>query len=233
MFSKKTILYGLSIGLALTVLNVPTLWHTSLQPLAADDELDDLIVGAPSRRVGGGSRGAAGIVLPTLAALAPNDVGKTLQASPSLYWALSEVVDKPFKFTLVYSDPLKHGIEPLLETTIEKPVKGIQDLDLAKYNVELKPNVEYQWSLSIVMDSKQGSQDIVASGVVMRVTESDLPTGVSLDKNNPSSYEEAKLFYDALQLLSEKIAENPNDSSLKQQRVALLEKVGLKEVANY
>lgn len=231
MFSKKTILHGLSIGLALTVLNVPTLWHTSLQPLAADDELD-INVGAPTRRVGGGARGVAG-VSPTLAALAPNYVGKTLQASPSLYWALSEVVDKPFKFTLVYSDPLKHGIEPVVETTIDKPVKGIQNLDLAKYNVELKPNVEYQWSMSIVMDPKQSSQDVVASGVVMRVTESDLPKDVTLDKTNPTSLAEAKLFYDALQLLSEKISENPTDNTLKQQRVALLEKVGLKEIVNY
>ncbi len=231
MSNRKNILHGLSIGLALTVLNVPTLWQTSQQPLA-EDELDNLNVGAPSRRVGGGARGIAG-VLPTLTALAPNYVGKTLQASPSLYWALSEVVDKPFKFTLVYSDPLKHGIEPVLETAIEKPIQGIQNLDLAKYHVELKPNVEYQWSLSITMDPKQGSQDVVASGVVMRVTENDLPKGVTVDKNNPSSYEEAKLFYDALQLLSEKIVENPNDKALQQQRVALLDKVGLKEVVNY
>lgn len=231
MLNRKNILHGLSIGLALTVLNVPTLWQTSQQPLA-EDELDNLNVGAPSRRVGGGARGIAG-VLPTLTALAPNYVGRTLQASPSLYWALSEVVDKPFKFTLVYSDPLKHGIEPVLETAIEKPIQGIQNLDLAKYHVELKPNVEYQWSLSITMDPKQGSQDVVASGVVMRVTENDLPKGVTVDKNNPSSYEEAKLFYDALQLLSEKIVENPNDKALQQQRVALLDKVGLKEVVNY
>ena len=225
---KKTLLFGLSLGLTLTAVQVPPLWLN--EAIAGDDPV---VTDAPSRRVGGGSRGVAGSILPTLATLAPNYVGKTLEASPSLYWALSEVVDKPLKFTLVYSDPLKHGIDPVLETTIGKPVKGIQSFDLSEHKVELKPNVEYTWSMSIVMDPKQSSQDIVASGVIMRTTESDLPKGVSLNKDDPSSFEEAKLFYDAMQLLSKKIAENPNDEALTKQRMALLEKVGLKEVANY
>lgn len=230
MFNKKTILYGLSVGLAVTVLNVPTLWHTSSQPLAEDLDID---VGAPSRRVGGGSRGPGG-TLPMLATLAPNYVGKTLQASPSLYWALSELVDKPLKFTLVYSDPLKHGIDPVLETTIDKPKqKGIQSLDLAKQGVELKPNVGYQWSMSIVMDPKQSSQDIVATGLIMRTTEDSLSKDVSLDESNLATYEDAQLFYDALEILSEKIVKNPDDETLKQQRTALLEKVGLKQVTQF
>lgn len=229
MLNRKVIVYGLSIGLAVTALNVPVLWHT--QPLAEGDDLN-LDVGAPVRRVGGGARGPAG-VLPMLAALAPVQVGKTLQASPTLFWALSETVDKPVKFTLVYADPLKHGIDPVLETTIDKPVKGIQGIELAKHKVELKPAVEYQWSLSIVVDPKQSSQDIVASGVVQRITESDLSKDVKLDKDNPTTYAEAQLFYDAFQLLSEKIAENPSDKALQQQRAALLKQIDLEAVANY
>jgi len=230
MLNRKTILHGLAVGLAVTVLNVPTLWHTSLQPAAEDLDID---VGAPTRRVGGGSRGA-GITLPMLATLAPNYVGKTLQASPSLYWALSEVVDKPLKFTLVYSDPLKYGIDPVLETTVDKPTKeGVQSLDLAKQGVELKPNVEYQWSMSIVMDPKQSSQDIVASGLIMRTTKDSLPKSATLDENNLATYEDAQLFYDAIQILSEKMAKNPNDETLKPQWTALLEKVGLKEVTKF
>lgn len=227
MTYKKTMLLGLSVGFALTTLNIPSLWLNQVQA----EDVKPVVSGAPTRRVGGGTRGIEGAI-PTLAALAPNYVGKTLQASPSLYWSLSDVTDKPLKFTLVYSNPLKNGIDPVLETTIEKPVKGIQGLDLAKHNVTLKPGVEYQWSLSIVMDPKQSSQDVVASGVIVRVSEQELPKTVALDKNRPATYEEAQLFYDALQLLVEQITKNPDDKALQQQQLALLEKVGLKGVLN-
>jgi hypothetical protein len=148
---------------------------------------------------------------------------------------------------MVYTD-WSLGTDPILETEIKAPQNGINVVDLAKHQVNLKPGVEYQWSLSVAMVPGEPSNNIVSSGTIMLV---DPPpanlseeqkkkiaqvknqiAAVNMKSQNqiPSIYEEAELWYDALASLSQLIAENPDDEKLRQQRDALLNKVGLNEV---
>ena len=54
------------------------------------------------------------------------------------------------------------------------------------------------------------------------------------DKRNvPHIYAESGIWYDTIMALSELIEANPNDMVLRRQRAALLEQVGLSQVAQY
>src|SRR3989304_5262872 len=116
--------------------------------------------GAPSGRVGGSSRGA-GDALPAVMILAPDHVGLTTSESPSLYWYLSKPTTVRGEVTL--GD--EKGETPLIEYAIEKADgPAVHRVDLAKHNIKLKPNVDYQWSISVVPNPSERSNDVMAGG---------------------------------------------------------------------
>jgi hypothetical protein len=121
--------------------------------------------GAPASRVGGGARGAeAGSLV--LSVLAPEHTGWTAKDQPTLYWYISEPANTRVELTVIDDA----AIAPLLETHLEPPSKaGVQHLRLADHNVHLKEGMEYQWSVALVRDPGQRSQDIVASGTLAYV----------------------------------------------------------------
>jgi hypothetical protein len=187
--------------------------------------------GAPKSRIGGGTR-SDGHPL-TLAALAPDHVGLTAQAQPSLFWYLSSSTTSPIE--VVIMDPQK--IEPLFVTRLHPPpTPGIQRVRLAEYDVSLAIGVPYQWSIVLIPDSAQRSKDIVASG---RIERTALPEALhsrlvqAREGEAPALYAEAGLWYDALTALADLIAATPRDTEFRQQRAALLEQVGLSESAAY
>lgn len=188
--------------------------------------------GAPLSRVGGGSRGA-GDALPMLAALAPDHTGLTVQEQPVLYWYVSKPTTAHFEVTVI-NDQV---VDPLIDKDFEMPVSaGIQRLRLADFGVKLKPNVEYRWFVSLVVDAVERSNDISASGTVMRTEPSAaLQQKIAhADKNALTSiYAESGLWYDALASISAQIEANPGDKALHEQRSELLEQVGLAEAAAF
>ena len=242
MFMKKYTFSTLFLPLVLTTTMTSNFWMVEAIAAPFKPPVDS----APDARVGGGSRGI-GSALPLLAVLAPKQIGFTLHAQPSLYWAVSNAANKIVKFTMVYTD-WSLGTDPILETEIKAPQNGINVVDLAKHQVNLKPGVEYQWSLSVAMVPGEPSNNIVSSGTIMlvdpppsslseeqkkkiaQVKNQIAAVNVKSQNQIPSIYEEAELWYDALASLSKLIAENPNDDKLRQQRDALLNKVGLDEV---
>lgn len=241
MRKSKFAVLGLSAGIALAagLVTLPTV--PIIQKASAEESMpvfQPQVVGAPTRRVGGGSRGLAeGEALPSLAVLAPESTGVTLNPQPALYWAVSKTIDKPFKFTLVYADPIKYGTTPLLETMIEKPVNGIQGISLAKHNVTLKPDIEYQWSVTIIMNPKEGelSNDIVSQGTIKLIkpsSEVSAQVAKANEQQLPFIYAKAGFWYDAIDSVSKLIDKEPKNQALyKQQRATLLDQVGLKEFA--
>jgi len=255
MCKKKSFL-NLSVGIALSAMVASPVWAGDLRPEAEGVPDKDSRVGggthhapqyqppvsdAPTRRVGGGTRGVRGVrgldgeSLPTLAALVPETTGHTISSQPSLYWYMSESTKNPVRFILIYADPLAAGadVKPLLEMEIENPVAGIQMLDLAKHNVELKPDTEYEWSVTVSVEEEQGSNDIITSGVIKRIQQSpELTKKISevSEKEKAFIYAESGLWYDAIDSLSDLIEKNPNDKTLQDYRTSLLEQVGLGKV---
>lgn len=190
--------------------------------------------GAPSRRVGGGTRGATSGAIPSLVALSTENVGKTNTAQPTLLWSVSKTIKKPFKFTLIYTE-LSRASDPVKEVILKDVVDGIQSIDLASYGVTLQPNVEYEWSISIIMGEKEGSGDISATGSIMYVPNKELSAAVAKadEKQLPTLYQKAGYWYDAMAELSKLVAKHPEDASLRQQRSTLLQQVNLDKVVAY
>ena len=186
--------------------------------------------GSPAVRVGGATRGA-GDPLPALHVLAPDHIALTVQAQPVFQWYLSKPATVRFEFALVS----ENNIDPVLEHDFGViQSDGIQQLDLAATDITLEPGVPYQWSVALIPDEAARSGDVVASGMIERIAmPADLAArlaGSTSDYEQAIAYAEAGIWYDALAILSELIRENPDDATLRTQRAALLEQVGLPAV---
>lgn len=196
------------------------------------------MLGAPKDgRVGGGtrgvSRGAPGQA--RLYALEPGGLGLTLQEQPTLYWAISEQVKDPIEITISHAQPESAtAMAPLLETRIEPPAAGIHALSLKDYKVSLQAGVEYEWFVTIVLDPKQRSKDIIAMGTIMRIAPDSKEAACVEAKKAKSlthAYAECGVWYDTMAEVSQQIAANPADQSQREARVSLLKQVDLADAA--
>ena len=189
--------------------------------------------GAPSgaRLESGGARGfALGQV--GITALAPDHVGLTIQNQPTLYWYLSEIVPTRLELTLIADS----AIYPLAEVGLEPPKRaGLQRLRLSELGVSLKPDVEYQWTVSLIHNSSQRSNDILTGGGIRHIQPSSklqLITSSVSERRLPFIYAEEGLWYDAIASVSDLIESNPGDATLRRQRAALLQQIGLQALAD-
>jgi hypothetical protein len=182
-------------------------------------------------RVSGGARGDG--VDTVLIALVPNHVALTTQAQPSLFWFQSKPAKAQFELTVV--EPKKP--KPLVSLTAPQADKaGIHRVKLAKYKVELQPDVSYEWSVAIVPDAENRSRDVIAKGVIKRINApGDLANRVMQmgDLERAAAYAQAGVWYDAFESVSNAIEARPDDASLPAQRAALLQQVGLSEAAAF
>lgn len=180
-------------------------------------------------RVSGGARGGGTDAV--LIAVVPNHVALTTQAQPSLFWFQSKPAKAKFEVTVV--EPKK--AKPLLSLTAPEANKpGIHRVKLAKYKVELQPDVAYEWSVAIVPDAENRSRDVIAKGVIKRINPpGDLANRVAQmgDVERAEAYGQAGIWYDAFESVSNAIEAHPDDASLRAQRVSLLQQVGLSEAA--
>src|SRR6266436_5917134 len=135
--------------------------------------------GAPGGRVGGASRGTVKVTipLPTIELLAPDGhTGLTTSATPTVYFFVSQPIAWPTQFTI--STPSQP--RPLLEVNIPAPRQpGVYAIRTADYPVRLDPGIVYTWSVSVILNPKARSRDIVASASLLRTTaESTLEVGL-------------------------------------------------------
>ena len=187
--------------------------------------------GAPAARVGGGTRGLNANT--TLTVLAPDHAGYTAQSRPKLFWYISG----PANMTVEVTINKPEAVEPVFEHKLKSPANAsIQSLALADYGVELQPNTEYEWFVALVPDQQQRSNDVLSGAVIKRV---NLDSGIQNKLNQASKTEQARLFaenglwYDSIEALSEQIATQPGNRTLREQRAELLEQVGLNAAAAF
>ena len=178
----------------------------------------------------GGSRGG-GDKQPSLYVLAPNHTALTTRAQPSLFWYQSKPAGTRFELTVV--EPKK--AKPLLKIGADKADQaGIHRVLLGKYNVTLTPGVTYRWTVALVPDQANRSQDIIAWGTIQRTEpDADFATALAgaqgLDK--AALYAGKGFWYDALEVVTNEIDAAPKDKALRLQRAALLDQAGLKDAA--
>lgn len=190
--------------------------------------------GAPVTRVGGGTRGIGNTL--SVNVLAPSDTGYTTQEKPTIYWFASQSIDKPVELAITSTASLQEAATPVLEITLQPPIaKGIHAFRLADHGVALKPGVEYQWFVAVVRNPAQRSNDVLAGGTIKRVDDSTVQAQVkqASPAQLPALYAGAGIWYDAIDQLSRQIGADQSNRQLRAQRAALLEEVGLREVAAY
>jgi hypothetical protein len=179
----------------------------------------------------GGSRG--GVKQPSLYVLAPNQTGLTTHAQPSLFWYQSAPAGTRFELTVV--EPKKP--KPLLKVGTEKADQpGIHRLLLAKHEITLTPGVVYRWTIALVPDAANRSQDIIASGTIERL-EPAAPLAAALagaqGVDKAALYASKGYWYDALETITNEIDASPKDRGIRLQRAALLDQAGLKDAAAF
>jgi Domain of Unknown Function (DUF928) len=187
----------------------------------------------PRARVGGGMRGTEGKD-PEIVALVPDHVGMTMKQAPSLNWFLSKPTSLPIRFTLIDT----RSVKPLYEGPISTPVRaGIQSLDLKELSLTLEPDVQYRWYISAIRNQDSPSQDIVAGGIIERCEFStclvEMEADLSCDRQSVLRNATRGFWYDAMACLCQLIDSNPSDQTLRRQRAALLNQIGLSAVAQW
>jgi hypothetical protein len=186
--------------------------------------------GAPKVRVGGATRGTASPGAPSLLALVPEDGGLTVEANPVLYWYLSAPTTGRIDVTIVD----EASVAPLLETTIAGPLApGVHAIRLADHKVSLSPGVHYQWYVALVPDADRRANDVIAGGGIERVAAPEpLREKLAAAQAAPGfALAEAGIWYDAFDALSRQVEASPRDPPARGSRAALLDQVGLAEVA--
>ena len=90
--------------------------------------------------------------------------------------------------------------------------------------------------MALVPDANQRSQDVLTGGTIERIAPSEA-LQAQLQQGGktalPQIYAQAGVWYNAVEALSDLIDAAPQDTSLRQQRAALFEQVGLTEAAAY
>lgn len=123
--------------------------------------------GAPKVRIHAGSRAASVDAASVLVAFAPEHVGLTRNARPTLYWYLSKATDNDLEFALVTEE----NPDPVIEIVFRPDRLGMWGIELGKHGIELRPGVLYRWSIAVVVDPKRRSKDWVAGGMIERVAD--------------------------------------------------------------
>ncbi|MEM7016273.1 MAG: DUF928 domain-containing protein [Pseudomonadota bacterium] len=197
-------------------------------------------IGAPNRRVGGGTRGLPGkddderLKNIHLAVLAPASTGHTSKTQPTLYWAISDVIDNPVEIVLSEAYPESFEIDPLLDTRLKVERAGIHAVSLKEHEVVLKPGVEYEFFVTIIRDPKQRSMDIIASGMLMSIEpETGLQQQLANAKQDEliQTYAANGLWYDLIEHLSSQLQTVSDDKMLREIRAAFLKQVNLPQIA--
>ena len=187
----------------------------------------------PRARIGGGSRGRDADE-PAVTALVPDHVGITAKQHPELNWFLSKRTSLPIRFTLMD----EHSTRALVERPITNPEKaGVQAIRLSDIDVALQANIQYRWYISVIRDAGSPSRNIVTGGMIERCEFSEClvldATTTVCSRDTVIRSAANGFWYDAMGCVSDLIETSPEDMGLRKQRAALLEQVGLHEVAEW
>jgi len=188
---------------------------------------------APARTRGGGTRGgesedARAVVV--LAVLAPDHIGWTTRAQPTLYWYVSGASTDQAEFALSADD----RTDPVVERRIEIAGRsGFQRVRFSDLGVSLQRGVVYEWSIALVSDPSRRARDVVTKGAIELV---EMPVSLGGVEQLEAAiaagaFAEAGIWYDALAELSEAITAAPESGDLVRRRAELLEQVNLRDIA--
>jgi Domain of Unknown Function (DUF928) len=170
----------------------------------------------------GAVRSAPGAV-EVLARAPGNHTGLTLSRSPRLWWALDQPTDLPIQITIVDGE----AIDPIVRVELPGPhAAGLHAFDLSQQGVELLPDVDYRWFVSIVVDPDRPSRNPVSAGSlrVAGATDGRRETVSSASASaRGNKFAELGLWYDAFDFYASLAEAHPEVEQLATYRDRLVE----------
>jgi len=152
-----------------------------------------------------------------------NHTGLTLSRTPRLWWSLDQRTDLPVQITVVDGE----GIDPLLRVELPGPhAAGLHAFDLSQHGVELAPDVDYRWFVSVVVDPDRPSRNPVSAGSLRVAGAGDARRQSVSDAAAPArgnKLAELGLWYDAYDFYASLAAAHPEVERLAAYRDRLVE----------
>lgn len=201
----------------------------------------------PTQQLVGNRQGAAkrgpGCTTPrrSLAALLPDtNLGLVVAEQPTFFWFMPKVeTSEPVELEFVLSSTDSNGLDidpPLYNTRFSaKGLSGISNLTVPADRPTLEIGRDYRWSLSIICNPEDRSQDEEVSGWIRRIAP-DPSLSAKLEKAAPTEYPaiyaEAGLWFDSLRYLAALRRQSNNDTTLTSDWSSLLKAVGLDQVSD-
>jgi len=168
-----------------------------------------------------------------IAPLATEDIGFSSTDQPVLRWYISDRWNRK----LIFRINERGKVKPLLNTKIDAPeAEGIYKLNLSKYNIRLKPNVDYEWLIVIESGSDEHSADIYTAALI-RYVEPSQQLSKQLAQSKKSEhfriYAQNGYWYDSISHISSLIDSLPAKKDNKMYRAELLKQVNLPNASAY
>jgi hypothetical protein len=174
---------------------------------------------------------ASGAYGSELVPLAPDHLALTTQKSPSLCWVQRRpIAGQDIVFILKDSRGRTATFEVKLPSSILSD-KGdnCRCVHLKDYEVQLEPNIQYQWFISFFQTTLPHSETVVVGGVIERCDEEcmflDGQTRCDLQASLRSA--QAGAWYDSISCLCKLIEADPQDEELRRLLDRLLQESGI------
>ena len=157
----------------------------------------------------------------------------TIKKYPSICWILRNrpPVDATMTFTLMDSRSIKPVLEVQLPHSIQTEQNETCDcVNLKDYDIQLEPDIQYRWYISIVQNPELHSRDVVFGGLIERCAEEDCQTREmpsQCDRDLVRRLAIRGFWYDSISCLCDLIKSSPDDETLRRMLDALMRQVGL------
>jgi hypothetical protein len=172
-------------------------------------------------------------------ALSPDtNLGLTTAAYPRFFWALPSTNAPLVEFTLYDVDAKQANRNLIYKTTFSITGEaGIASLSLPT-DVNLPPlklGQDYRWSVALICNPADRSQDIIVDGWVQRVVPSSTVAQQlkhATPRDRPAIYAQNGLWFDTVETLLDQRCARPQDANLAASWAELMKSVNLEAIVN-
>ncbi|NJK35591.1 MAG: DUF928 domain-containing protein [Oscillatoriales cyanobacterium SM2_2_1] len=174
---------------------------------------------------GGATRGdGQKVILPRVLVLVPEDGARTLSPRPALYWYVSpDDVDTPFAMTFFLRESPEQTARTLFRTTAKLTDAGLYRMTLTEPQPALAAGTVHRWQVRWQSGNRASQFDVNAL-----VRYEPNPGVEQLVKSLPTRLQRARVlvkngyWYDALDVYTQWLMENPTDSVARGERDELI-----------
>lgn len=173
---------------------------------------------------------AQGSAMDLLLRIPPPPYG-TIKKNPSICWILRNrlPVGASMMFTLTDSRSIKPVLEVQIPNSIDTEKNETCDcVNLKGYDIQLEPDIQYRWHISIAQNPESRSRDVVVSGLIERCSEESCLTGEMSSRTDRDFVRALALsgfWYESISCLCDLIKSSPDDKDLRRMLEALMRQV--------